>query len=59
MPGFSFYLVIYQGMRHINKHISLEGVEITEMNISVRFGLFPLIKGKREGGNPNISKIFL
>lgn len=25
VPGCSFYLVIYQGKRRINKHISLEG----------------------------------
>lgn len=25
------------------------------MNITVRFGLFPLVRGVREGGNPNIS----
>lgn len=29
------------------------------MNITVRFGLFPLVRGAGEGGNPNISnKIF-
>ena len=29
------------------------------MNITVRFGLFPLVRGAHEGGNPNISsKIF-